>query len=184
MRGLHAFAGAQARSESVSGWAHVLGHVVTDLDTGTGGAAHDVTQPRLLRRLRRELRGRAFDYLVAGGPCGTFSPLHVPQLRDTMHAGGKEGLPQRWSAAVAEANACWAATALLAWEIWLAGGEFVIEHPARRYLQGTRPFWRAQAAVATPGDLPELLELERATGAARVHVAQCACGGPFQKFST
>ena len=32
--------------------------------------------------------------------------------------------------------------------------------------------------------MPEMLELERATGAARLDIAQCACGGRFQKFST
>lgn len=58
-----------------------------------------------------------------------------------------------------------------------------MEHPERRYLRGTRPFWPAAASAATLGDMPSLPRLEAETGARRVSIAQCACGGRFQKLS-
>ena len=51
-------------------------------------------------------------------------------------------------------------------------------------MKGERAYWAEQASVATPGDLPELLALERDTGAVRVNFAQCALGGQFQKLTT
>ena len=54
VRGLHIFAGRHVHGDSVSGWAHVLGHEVVDLDTALGGAAQDVVAPALrLERLER-----------------------------------------------------------------------------------------------------------------------------------
>jgi len=183
IRGLHCFAGAQPRSASVSGWAHVMGGAVADIDSGQGGAAHNVRRPTVRQGLARRLRARQFDFAVFGGPCATFSPLHTPQLRDVWSPSGCGGLPES-AAHVLAANECWEATAEMAQAIFDAGGEFVIEHPQRRYLRGRRAFWAANASVATPGDLPALLELERATRAVRIDFAQCACGGRFQKFST
>ena len=184
-RGLHCFAGDQARAESVSGWAHVLGGVVADVDTGTGGAAHNLLRSSTRARLRRRIARRDFDFGLFGGPCATFSPLHRPRLRHRLDPRGSK-CPAEWRAHVERANALWDATAELALELWLAGGEFVVEYPQRRYVRGRRAYWREEADAGTvcPGDLPSILELERRTGARRVDLAQCACGGPFQKFTT
>ena len=182
-RGLHVFAGQDVRAESVSGWAHVMGGLVTDLDIGTGGAAHDVRRPGVRARWLRLLRARRFDFAVLGGPCTTFCPW-LAGLRDIDEPCGRAAMPAAFRADVEDANACWRAAAEFAREIWRAGGEFVIEHPQRRGIRGKRAYWRAHERLATPGDLPELLALEAEVGAVRLDLAQCALGGRFQKFTT
>ena len=95
-------------------------------------------------------------------------------------------MPVEWRTHVAHANTLWDAAALLARDQFDAGGEFVIEFPPRRYVRGTRAFWLEMAArgVASPGDLPSMLALERDTGAVRIDLAQCAWGSRFQKLTT
>ena len=184
--GLHVFSGAQPRDDGISGWAHVMGGAVADVDTSTGGTGHDMRRPAVLHRWSRRVRSGEFDVLYAGGPCATFSPRHEPQLRTVWEAEGMELMPDAWRAHVAAANDLWDATARLAREQFYAGGEFVIEYPQRRYLHGKRAYWRSMATrgVATPGDMPSILELERVVGAVRIDIAQCALGGRFQKFTT
>ena len=185
-RGMHVFAGKAPRDDSVAAWAHVMGGVVEDVDVGLAGAGHDVRLPRVEQRLTAALDSGEVDFLIEGPPCGTFSPLHVPQLRDVQHPEGRPDMPPEWRRHTANANECWSVAARLARAIWAAGGEFVIEYPQRRYLRGRRAFWRAcaDAGIVPPGDLQSILDVERDTGARRIDIAQCACGGRFQKFTT
>ena len=62
----------------------------------------------------------------------------------------------------------------------------MVEFPQRRYIRGKRAFWDEMATrgVASPGDLPCMLTLERDTEAVRIDIAQCAWGSRFQKFTT
>ena len=180
---LHLCAGEKPREGGISGWMRVMGGAGEDVDTGLGGASHDLSLAHVEARLAKAIRQRRYDVVGGGGPCGTFSPIHDPQLRDTQHPEGLEGLPQ-WAAHVQKANGVWRALARLARAAHEAGGEFFIEHPQRRDVRGERAYWEEQAAVATPGDLPELLALERDTGAVRINFAQCALGSKYQKFTT
>ena len=184
--GVHFFAGAQSRADGISGWAHVMGGSVADVDTGMGGPAHDVRRPAVHNRWRRYLQSGECDCSWYGGPCATFSPRHEPQLRSVWEPEGMQFMPDEWRAHVLSANALWDATAQLARDQFDAGGEFVVEHPQRRYLRGTRAFWPEMATrgVSTPGDLPSMLALERDTGAVRIDVSQCAWGSRFQKLTT
>ena len=184
--GVHFFAGAHPREDGIAGWAHMMGGVVADVDTATGGPAHDLRRAPVLHRWQRALRSGEFDVMYGGGPCATFSPRHTPQLRSVLEPRGLSDVPLQWRAHVDAANVMWDHTALLAREQFAAGGEFVIEYPQRRYIRGRRAFWRLMAdrGVCTPGDLPSLLDLERDLGAVRVDIRQCALGGRFQKFTT
>ena len=184
--GVHFFAGKQRHADSISGHAHILGGCVADVDIGTGGAGHDLRRPTVLGRWRRRLQRGTTDCTWLGGPCATFSPRHEPQLRTVWEPEGMLFMPHEWSAHVAHANALWEATALLARDQFDAGGEFVVEFPQRRYVRGKRAFWgeMADRGVASPGDLPCMLALERDTEAVRVDISQCAWGSCFQKFTT
>ena len=184
--GVHFFAGAHPREDGIAGWAHMMGGVVADVDTATGGPAHDLRRAPVLHRWQRALRSGEFDIMYGGGPCATFSPRHAPQLRTISEPRGMRDMPLQWRAHVDAANDVWDHTALLAREQFAAGGEFVIEYPQRRYIRGRRAFWRKMAdrGVCTPGDLPSILDLEKDTGAVRVDIRQCALGGRFQKFTT
>ena len=183
---MHFFAGGQLRPDGISGWAHVMGGAVADVDIGVGGSAHDLRRPAVLDRWRRRIRRREFGVTYYGGPCATYSPLHDPQLRTVLEPRGMFYMPIEWHAHVSHANDLWDTSALLAREQYDAGGEFIIEHPQRRYLRGKRAYWGAVAArgVSTPGDMPSILALERDTGAVRIDLSQCAWGSPFQKFTT
>ena len=183
---MHFFAGGQLRPDGISGWAHVMGGTVADVDIGVGGSAHDLRRPAVLERWRRRIRRREFGVTYYGGPCATYSPLHDPQLRTVLEPRGMFYMPIEWHAHVSHANDLWDTSALLAREQYDAGGEFIIEHPQRRYLRGKRAYWGAVAArgVSTPGDMPSILALERDTGAVRIDLSQCAWGSPFQKFTT
>ena len=163
-----------------------MGGAVADVDIVTGGAAHDLRQPEVLERWRGRIRRAECDVTFHGAPCGTFSPLHDPQLRTIWEPAGMEFMPEEWRAHVESANLLWDASAQLAREQFDTGGEFVIEFPQRRYVPGTRAFWPEMAArgVASPGDMPSIGDLERDTGAVRIDIAQCALGSPFQKFTT
>ena len=184
--GVHFFSGGRRRADGIAGWAHVMGGTIADVDIVTGGAAHDLRRPEVLDRWRARVRRAECDVTFHGAPCGTFSPLHDPQLRTRWEPAGMEFMAEGWRAHVESANLLWDATSQLAREQFDAGGEFVIEFPQRRYVPGTRAFWPEMAArgVASPGDMQSILDLERDTGAVRVDVAQCALGSPFQKFTT
>ena len=185
-RGVHFFAGGQPRPDGISGWAHVMGGAVADVDTSTGGPAHDLRRAQVLHRWQRTLRGGEIDVVYLGGPCGTFSPRHTPQLRSVREPAGVDPMPPEWRDHVLRANALWDNSALLAREQFAAGGEFVIEFPQRRYLRHTRAYWpkMAERGVCVPGDLPSILALEADCQAVRVDIRQCALGGRFQKFTT
>ena len=163
-----------------------MGGCVADVDIGTGGASHDLRSPAVRDRWRRRLQRGETDCTWLGGPCATFSPRHVPQLRSTWEPEGMQFMPEEWRVHVAHANALWEVTTLLARDQYDAGGEFVIEFPQRRYVRGKRAFWAEMATlgVASPGDLPCMLALERDTGAVRIDLSQCAWGSRFQKFTT
>ena len=163
-----------------------MGGAVADVDTATGGPAHNLCKEGVLRCWRRRMLGGEFGVMFAGGPCATFSPLHDPQLRSIREPDGMATAPAEWRAHILSANTLWDATALLARDIFGAGGEFAIEYPQRRYIPGRRAFWREMAdrGVCSPGDLQSLLDLERDTGAQRIDIAQCAFASPFQKFTT
>lgn len=185
-RAVHLFAGDQARDDGISGWGHVLGGEVADVDIGVGGEAHNLCRPGVLRCWRQRMHRREFDVMFGGGPCATFSPLHDPQLRSVWEPSGRHDMPDSWRAHTLRANQLWDNTAMLARDLWQAGGEFAIEYPQRRYIHGKRAHWKVVAArgVSTPGDLPSILALEQDTGAQRIDIAQCAFGSPFQKFTT
>ena len=166
-----------------------MGMDVDEVDMAYAGgdrAEQDMRRPEVQARWERRFGRGDYDVGFWGPPCGTFSPRHVPQLRSILEPAGLAGMPAEWRAHVEGANECWRAAVRQAWRLWLAGGEFCIEYPQRRYLRGKRAFWRrcADAGIASPGDLPEVLELERLTGARRVDIAQCSLGGRFQKFTT
>ena len=163
-----------------------MGGCVADVDIGTGGASHDLRNPAVRDRWRRRLQRGTTDCTWHGGPCATFSPRHVPQLRSRWEPEGMQFMPEEWRVHVAHANTLWEVTALLARDQHDAGGEFVIEFPQRRYVRGKRAFWAEMATlgVASPGDLPCMLALERDTGAVRIDLSQCAWGSRFQKFTT
>ena len=184
--GVHFFSGGQRRADGIAGWAHIMGGTIADVDIVTGGTSHDLRRPEVLERWRSRIRRAECDVTFHGAPCGTFSPLHDPQLRTIWEPAGMAFMPAEWRAHVESANLLWDATAQLAQEQFDAGGEFVIEFPQRRYVPGTRAFWPEMAArgVASPGDMPSIRNLERDTAAARVDIAQCALGSPFQKFTT
>ena len=185
-RGVHFFSGGLPRPDGISGWAHMMGGAVSDVDTATGGAAHNLRRVPVLHRWQRTLRSGEVDVAYFGGPCGTFSPRHVPQLRSVHEPAGMLLMPPEWRAHVLAANELWDGVALLARELFAAGGEFVVEFPQRRYLRHTRAYWPKMAArgICSPGDLQSILDLERDCGAARVDIRQCALGGRFQKFTT
>ena len=185
----HIFAGPPRPVDGIGAWGQTMGLGVEEVDmafTRGARAAHDMRRPEVQRRWERRFQRGDYDVGFWGAPCGTFSPRHVPQLRSIAEPAGLESMPAEWRAHVMGANECWRAAVRQAWALWLAGGEFCLEHPQRRYLRGTRAFWQrwADAGIASPGDLREVLELERLTGARRVDIAQCSLGGKFQKFTT
>ena len=75
-------------------------------------------------------------------------------------------------------------TVLLAYEVWLEGGEFIIENPAFVGAQGAAWRWAAKAHHGSLWLLDVVSALMEITGAEFITFPQCALGAPVQKFTT
>ncbi len=91
-------------------------------------------------------------------------------------------MPARWTAYLAKHNALVAFVAQVATAADAQGIFWAIENPASR--RGGWAWWPEQADAPSLWDMPEIVELRRATKAARRTFAQCQFGSEYQKYTS
>ena len=188
------FSGAYRRPDSLASFLHTFGYeaVLVDNDREVGGGkSHDVLDDKFYSRLSDEVRSGHYCAIFAAPPCSTFCIGRTigsksdgpPAVRDRSHIHGLPGLSRSRRREVTAANAIVARTcALLALGISV-GCQFIIENPVDRgdrsmpesFLSKSHgPLWL----------MPEVLSLQKLSGASSVHCPQCLFGSIYQKRTT
>ena len=189
-RVLHLFAGPE-RDDSLAAAFRERGWDSDEVDVRRS-SRQDLCRSGVYTSLLRRAEAGAWDLVVAGTPCSTFSVARFNDnggagrpLRRRSEGGRVLGLVAWEEWMLDEADLLVERTARLAEAVWRTGGDFVVENPIDR----GEPQLASLGVYSEPDHHPLWLEqamltLERRTGARPIHFPQCALGGAFQKWTT
>ena len=197
-RALHLFSGAKGRVDGLAAKLGERGWDVDEVDAGleshAGPAepADDLLDDEVFLGILSRAYAKRWQALVAGIPCSTFSVVRwrpggppVVRRRNGQERGLREP-PVGHEHEAARANElAWRACAI-AQAVHESGGVFVIENPIDYGdTELTKRLGvRGNASHASLWQLEELMTLQEATGACKVHFPQCAVGAVAQKWTT
>jgi hypothetical protein len=146
------------------------------------GPEQDLSKPTVQSIVLAGVVAGTWDGVFMAPPCASFCPALVPRLRSLTEVKGIQPVPARWSAYLAKHNALVAFVAKVATAADAQGTFWAIENPASR--RGGWAWWPEQADAPSLWDMPEIVELRRATKAARRTFAQCQFGSEYQKYTS
>ena len=146
------------------------------------GPEQDLSKPTVQSIVLAGVAAGTWDGVFMAPPCASFCPALVPRLRSLTEVKGIQPVPARWSAYLAKHNALVAFVAKVATAADAQGTFWAIENPASR--RGGWAWWPEQADAPSLWDMPEIVELRRATKAARRTFAQCQFGSEYQKYTS
>jgi len=146
------------------------------------GPEQDLSKPTVQSIVLAGVMAGTWDGVFMAPPCASFCPALVPRLRSLTEVKGIQPVPARWSAYLAKHNALVAFVAKVATAADAQGTFWAIENPASR--RGGWAWWPEQADAPSLWDMPEIVELRRATKAARRTFAQCQFGSEYQKYTS
>jgi hypothetical protein len=132
------------------------------------GPEQDLSKPTVQSIVLAGVVAGVWDGVFMAPPCASFCPALVPRLRSLTEVKGIQPVPARWSAYLAKHNALVAFVAKVATAADAQGTFWAIENPASR--RGGWAWWPEQADAPSLWDMPEIVELRRATNLCAVPV--------------
>ena len=146
------------------------------------GPEQDLSKPSVQSIVLAGVSAGVWDGVFMAPPCASFCPALLPRLRSLTEVEGIRPVPARWTSYLAKHNALVAFVAKVATAADARGVFWAIENPASR--RGGWAWWPEQADAPSLWDMPEIVELRRATKAARRTFAQCQFGSEYQKYTS
>ena len=179
-RALLAFAGPDpAEQGSLASCLKRVGCEAEHVDLLTGV---DLSAPEAQAEYERRVLGGEFSFLFLSPPCSSFCIALEPSLRSVFEPYGMESARLDWGVYLENHNEFYRLTARLARAAHSAGVPWLFEHPAARHS------WPARSPIfedrASAWDLPIIEALATELGAVKSHLAMCAYGSQYQKYTS